>query len=145
VMEQLSQQLASNTIPFPRPQVGVGAAWAATVKLDAGGIESEIVTRYELVELTGSRYVLDTSYEQTADPQDVDLPGAPRSADVTLEESDISGSGRLTGDLNLIGGSGTITAAGQQVLTVEAGGESDEIRQSLSIEVEVDVESRGGA
>jgi hypothetical protein len=140
-LQQLSQQLSSLTIPYPRDRVGVGATWTATTALEAGGIDTDLVYSYELREFDGNAYVVGVGYEQTAEPQDVDLPGVPDDAGVRLEEFDVSGSGEMSGELTSpLSTSGTLSAAGDQVFTADD--EAEELRQSLSIDLVI--ESRRG-
>jgi len=140
-LQQFSQQISSLTIPYPRDRVGVGATWTATTALEAGGIDSDLVYTYELREFDGNAYVVGVEYEQTAEPQDVDLPGVPDDAGVRLEEFDVSGSGEMRGELTSpLSTSGTLSAAGDQVFTADD--EEGELRQSLSIDLVV--ESRPG-
>jgi hypothetical protein len=134
-LEQFAQQLSTASIPLPRARVGLGATWTGTTSVRAGGIDSKLVYTYELVELDGDAYGVAIEYEQTAEPQDVELPGVADDIDARLEEFDVSGSGEMTGDLTSpFATSGTITASGDQVLT----GEGDVVNQTLEFEVTIE-------
>ncbi len=89
MFEQLEQQMADMTVPFPTEPVGVGAEWEVTTSIDAGGITSCYHYTYRLAQFDGEAYELD-------------IDGVQEITPTTLEEDEasievISGSGSFTG------------------------------------------------
>lgn len=114
----------------------MGARWTVTTSLTVFGIDTQIVYEYELRELDGDRLVIDAAYEQTAEPQKVDLPGVPSGTDVRISSFAINGSGTITADLtSLVPITSMISASGDQVFTIEDRGEEQELSQTVTLDV----------
>ncbi|MDP8986829.1 MAG: hypothetical protein M3N11_00545, partial [Actinomycetota bacterium] len=64
MLEQVSHQVETLTVPLPEEEVGVGAIWRADTSSSLGGIDTVLRLTYELKELEATRYVLAVSYEQ---------------------------------------------------------------------------------
>lgn len=136
LVDQLSQQVSNLSTPYPREALGVGARWTVTTSLTVFGIDTQIVYEYELRELDGDRLVIDAAYEQTAEPQKVDLPGVPSGTDVRISSFAINGSGTITADLtSLVPITSMISASGDQVFTIEDRGEEQELSQTVTLDV----------
>ncbi len=139
MLEQVSQQVETLTVPLPEEEVGVGAIWRAETTSDLGGIETVLAVTYELKELDGTRYVLAVDYEQTASSQEADFEGAPEDAVVTVEEYLVTGAGELTGDLTgILPASSTMVAGGDVVMHLEDDTESVELRQRLDFDISLE-------
>ncbi len=139
MLEQVSQQVDTLTVPLPEEEVGVGAIWRAETTSDIGGIETVLGVTYELKELDGTRYVLAVDYEQTASSQEADFEGAPEDAVVTVEEYLVTGAGDLTGDLaEILPASSTMVAGGDVVMHLEDDTESMELRQRLDFDIRLE-------
>lgn len=136
VVGQLSQQTGNLTVPFPEEAVGEGAKWNATTSVDAGGIEAELVLTYTLRQLDGDQYVLDVSYEQTADRQKADLPGVPEGTEVELRDLLVKGTGEIAGNVaSVLPTLSTLSAAGTVNMDVKSATEQGKLVQKLSLEV----------
>lgn len=139
MLEQVSQQVETLTVPLPEEEVGVGAIWRAATTSDLGGIETVLVVTYELKELDGTRYVLAVDYEQTASSQEADFEGAPEDAVVTVEEYLVTGAGEIIGDLReLLPASSTMAAGGDVVMHLADDTESMELRQRLDFDIRLE-------
>ena len=139
LLEQVSQQVETLTVPLPEEEVGVGAVWRAETTSDLGGIETVLGVTYELKELDGTRYVLAVDYEQTASSQEADFEGAPEDAVVTVDEYLVTGAGELIGDLTgLLPASSTMVAGGDVVMHLENDTESVELRQRLDFDISLE-------
>jgi hypothetical protein len=139
LMEQMTQQVEALTVPFPDEEVGEGATWRARTVSSVGGIETVLDLTYELQELDGTSYVLGVSYDQTAEPQEAEFPGAPPGTVSRVTEYLVDGDGGLRGDLTaMLPRTSTVTAGGDVVMTVEDDAESIEVRQRIDIEIRLE-------
>ncbi len=81
------------SVPLPSVPLGVGAVWSTSVVVPVQGLDSTIVTFYEVVEIDGGRYRADVTYEQVMD-------GSVLSEGLVVTMlGTISGSGTLYGDV----------------------------------------------
>lgn len=136
MLEQVSQQVETLTVPLPEEEVGVGAIWRVETSSSLGGIETVLQITYELRELEGTRYVLGVTYEQTAPPQEAELDGAPAGAVATVQEYLVTGGGEISGDLaQILPASSTMAAGGDVVLQLDDGSERVELRQRLDFDI----------
>lgn len=136
VVDQLSQQTGNLTVPFPEEAVGVGAKWNATTSTKAGGVKTKLVLAYGLRQLDGDQYVLDLSYEQTAEPQKADFPGLPAGTTVQLQDLLIKGKGDLAGMLaSPFPARSALLAAGTVNLDVISAKEKGKLLQRLNLDV----------
>ena len=136
LLEQVSQQVETLTVPLPAEEVGVGAIWRAETTSSLGGIDTLLQVTYELKELDGTRYDLAVGYEQTAPPQEADFPA---EAVATVEEYLVTGAGELIGDLGeILPASSTMAAGGDVVMHLEDDTGSMELRQRLDFEIRLE-------
>jgi hypothetical protein len=87
MVDQLDQQMADMTIPFPEEPVGVGAEWDVVSSIEGGGAAFCNTASYVLTDFDGDAYELDTAVTQQAIP--------------TTQESDIG--------IDVVGGSGSFS------------------------------------
>ncbi|MDP9019416.1 MAG: hypothetical protein M3N25_01210 [Actinomycetota bacterium] len=144
MLEQVSHQVETLTVPLPEEEVGVGAIWRADTSSSLGGIDTVLRLTYELKELEATRYVLAVSYEQTAPLQEADFEGAPDDAVATVQDYRVTGGGELVGDLTeILPASSTMAAGGDVVMHVEDDRESIELRQRLDFDIRLESSSAG--
>ncbi len=79
---------AGADIDFPSEPVGVGAIWTSIARVEAAGRDVDVTTRFDLVEVTADRYVVE--FEQRV-PIDERVEG-------TRIEGSLTGTGAITGD-----------------------------------------------
>ena len=101
-------------LAFPGEPVGEGAQWVSTTEIASQGIEVEVDYEYELVELDGSDYVLDITYEEELDTE-IDQGGQ---------------TGELTGTVN---GTGSVRGSADNPLLTNT-----ELNQGFDFSVEAD-------
>lgn len=136
VVDQLSQQTGSLTVPFPEEAVGNGAKWQATTNVDVGGIDAKLVLTYGLRQLQGDQYTLDVSYEQTADRQKTDFPGVPEGTEVELQDLLVKGTGEISGNVAAVFPTrSNLSAAGTVNMEVTSEQEKGKLLQRLTLDV----------
>ena len=139
VVDQLSQQTASLTVPFPAEAVGPGARWRATSDLETGTIATRLVLSYVLRQAEGDRYVLDVAYEQTAPRQKAELPNLPAGTEVEIRDFLVSGKGEVNGTLaSVFPSRSTLAATGTINMDVRSRTERGTLVQRLSLDVTFD-------
>lgn len=139
MLEQVSQQVETLTVPLPEEEVGVGAIWRVETASSLGGIDTVLAVTYELKELDDTRYVLGVAYEQTAPPQEANFEGAPEGTVATVEEYLVTGDGEVSGDLAQILPASSIMAAGGDVkMQLEDGSETIDLRQRLDFDIRLE-------
>lgn len=137
-LDSIEGQLGNLCPPMPEEPVGVGASWTTRATSAVNGIEGEATYEYTVVELTDDVMVLEVSYEQTADPQDVEAPGLPAGSSLHLESMAISGSGQVTVRIGaLLPSESHVEGGGTLEMTAEADGEQMEMHQELEIGMEL--------
>ncbi len=138
-LEGFEDQLANLSPPLPDEPVGVGAEWTVTTSLEMNGLETENIYTYKVVELRGDTLVLDMSYEQSAEPQEVDAPGLPAGATLNLDSMEVSGQGQVTVELGLLLPLESSADGGGAIrMTGEGDGSEFEIVQEMHIKMELE-------
>jgi hypothetical protein len=61
--------------PLPQEAVGVGGKWTVTHTLSQGGIEIESTSTMTLMNVSADSFDVETHVMQSAEPQDVKVPG----------------------------------------------------------------------
>ena len=136
VVDQLSQQTGSLTVPFPEEAVGVGAKWKVTTSAELGGIKAKLVLTYGLREIDGDQFVLDVAYEQTAGRQQAEFPGVPEGTDVELRNLSVKGKGEITGNVAAVFPvRSSLSAAGTVDMDVKSEKEEGKLVQRLNLDV----------
>ncbi|HIK33794.1 MAG TPA: hypothetical protein IGS17_04665 [Oscillatoriales cyanobacterium M59_W2019_021] len=94
--DRVSQSIDRLSTPFPEEAVGMGARWQIDHALKVNGIELTQTAIYELVSLDNNVATLNMTVEQQAPPQQLESPGLPPGATVTLNSMQARGEGQVT-------------------------------------------------
>jgi hypothetical protein len=65
LVESFDQQLSALAIPMPEEDLGVGARWVVTTRLEFGGIDTHTTAEYRLVDFDGTSYEMETTIQMT--------------------------------------------------------------------------------
>ncbi len=95
LFEQMSNSLDQFSSPVPAEAVGKGARWRVSSSLNLGGINVSQNITYELVDLQENVATLNVIMEQQADSQELNLPGMPAGASLTLKSLNSEGEGQI--------------------------------------------------
>lgn len=145
VVDQLSQQTGSLTVPFPEEAVGTGGKWKVTTSAAVGGIKAKLVLTYVLRQIDGDQFVLDVAYEQTAGRQQAEFPGLPEGTAVELRNLLVKGKGEITGNVAAIFPvRSTLSAAGTVNMDVKSETEQGKLVQRLNLDVNFETLPAGG-
>ena len=98
-LQQFEQSMKHAAPPFPEQPVGVGAKWEHHSSLEVMGISVEQVATMEVLAIKGDRIKLRVSVEQEADGDDVEFPGLPPGAEISLDRLQSRGTGEMLVDL----------------------------------------------
>ncbi len=116
-------------LAFPAEPVGEGAQWISTTAIASQGIEVEVDYEYELLEVDGSNYVLDITYDEDLDTE--------------IEQG--GQTGQLTGTVD---GTGSVQGSADNPLlttteltqgfdfTVEADGQTIDVQMNIEVLLE---------
>lgn len=96
LFDQISQSVDRLSAPFPEEAVGLGARWQIAHAMNVNGIKLTQTAIYELVSMDNNVATLNVTLEQQAPPQQLESPGLPPSATVTLNSMQARGEGQVT-------------------------------------------------
>lgn len=136
-IDQLSESIEQLSAPLPEEAVGVGARWRISQEVTAQGLTTTQDAVYTLASLDGGSYVLEVATTQTAESQAFELPDAPEGTSAELTGFDVSGTGRIEGDLgSLVPANSAVETAGTVNITLsEAPAEGGAAGEGETIEV----------
>lgn len=138
MMESMSDQMGNMAPPFPQEPVGSGASWTVHTSPAVSGIATDNAYHYTLVERRDDVLVLEVGYEQTADPQDVELPGMPAGTTMRVESMDGSGSGRQSIEVGrMLPVLSTMEGGGTIRMSIDVGGEEGSMTQEMELAMEL--------
>jgi hypothetical protein len=137
-MSQVSDQVASISVPFPAEAVGIGARWRGVSSARIGGINVRQSYEYTLRKRDPNRVGLDVEFTQTAPRQGADLAGVPKGTKVQITKFRISGTGTTTVALAaLMPVASRMHASGVQVFSVRTQGKRSSLAQKMTADVTV--------
>lgn len=137
-LDQFRSQLSTLAVPLPEEEVGVGATWDAAVAMDLFGIGFNTALRFEVVAIDGDEITVDVRYEQTMVRGPAGIPGVPPDVRVAVKGGTIRGEGESVMDLGEVFPSrSTTSASGTMALTMRSEGETVELVQDLSLDVDL--------
>jgi hypothetical protein len=90
-MGNMHQSMSQMSAPFPAEPVGIGGRWQVSMPLETNGMKIKQTATYELVEIRGDKVKFNVTIKQTADPQEMSMPGTK----VSLESLKSSGNGTV--------------------------------------------------
>jgi hypothetical protein len=99
-LSQLNRSLDRISTPLPLEAVGTGAKWSTNLPLDLAGMKINQKTDYEVIALDGSGATIKTKVTQTAPPQNLRLPGTPKTAKIRLNSISSQGEGKVVLQFN---------------------------------------------
>ena len=136
-VDQTADQIGNLTVPFPDQPVGEGATWEATNEVTLNGIESTVVNKYRLTEVTADSYSFEVKQKQSAKPGRIAIPGLPEGATADLKSMALSGSGSVEGVLSSMLGSSSLKSAGDILMHVTAEGDEGDMKQHLDLSITI--------
>lgn len=136
-LDQFVDQIGNLTVPFPDQAVGKGAQWSATNEVTLNGITTQVRNVYRLSSVAEDRYELTITQRQTAKQGPVALAGLPEGAKADLQSMDIEGKGTTLGFFAKLLPTATISSTGEIKMHVTAGGDEGDVRQQLSLKIDL--------
>lgn len=100
LMQNLQDGMSNAFLPLPDEPVGAGAKWKGTTTLVTSGLAILQENVIELKSLTGSRAVVELTYKQSAEKQEINAAGLPPGAKVELISMEGGGTGTMTVDFS---------------------------------------------
>ncbi|UCE50472.1 MAG: hypothetical protein JSW47_09970, partial [Phycisphaerales bacterium] len=94
-MDNTKQSMKQMSAPLPVEPVGRGARWQVTMPLETNGMKITQTATYELLEVQGDKVKFDVEIKQSAEPQEMKMPGAAPGAKMLLESLTSSGKGTM--------------------------------------------------
>lgn len=136
-LDQFVDQIGNLTVPFPDQAVGKGAEWSATNEVTLNGIATQVRNVYRLSSVAEDRYELTVTQRQTAKQGPVALAGLPEGATADLQSMNIEGKGTTLGFFTKLLPTATISSSGEIKMHVTAGGDEGDVRQKLSLKIDL--------
>lgn len=128
---EVTEQMAGSFAAVPVEPIGVGASWRVPMEIDAGGLTISSDSHFELVEIDGSELTLEVSQTQTTDPTEM-------AAGVRVESMDAESSGRTQFRTDqLLPASSEVEMTQRMVMTIEQGGQTQEVEQKMRMTMEL--------
>ena len=94
-MGNMRQSMKQMSAPLPAEPVGKGARWQVTMPFETIGMKITQIATYELLEVRGDKVKFDVAIEQSAEPQEINMPGTPPGTIMSLESLTTSGKGTV--------------------------------------------------
>ncbi|MGB3236827.1 MAG: DUF6263 family protein [Geitlerinemataceae cyanobacterium] len=143
LFQEVSQSVRQLSTPFPEEAVGLGARWQIAQALEVNGMELTQNAIYELVSLQDNVATLNISLEQQAPSQEIEIPGLPDGATVTLNSLQSQGEGQVTIQLDrLMSESGTMSMQSDTDMKISQAGMSEEMPMTSSTTIQMDWRSQ---
>jgi hypothetical protein len=142
-LEAMSSQIEQLTPPLPPEPVGVGAKWKVTQELSFAGIVTTQSTNYTLTALDGDDYTLELTILQSADPQQLEQPGALPTDQLQIQQLQVMAEGTLQSSLrHLVPTEATSQTAGEMAFSyvrtdVDGNQQEGELTQRFLNEMQV--------
>ena len=138
MLEQMSDQVDDLAEPLPLEPVGVGATWSHSKTADMGGLESTMVTSYEVTGFDGDLVLLAMSMEVTDFREEMKTPGMPAGVEVLITDYQQTVNGTNELDLSRpFVSSSTATSTMLMKMHVERDGQSLDMEQNMTMEMTV--------
>jgi len=94
-MDSTKQSMTQMSAPLPAEPVGKGARWQVSMPLETNGMKIVQTATYELLEVQGDKVKFDVEITQSAESQEMNMPGTPPGTKISLESLTTSGKGTV--------------------------------------------------
>lgn len=139
MLDSMTSQIDNLAAPFPSAAVGPGARWTAKSSATTIGMEMQTTTHYTLRSRDGDNYELDVTQEGDAPPGPIEIPGMPSSAKASVERSEFTSKGTISGSLTFpLPGRLSMNGSSTAEITVTEEGESGRLRQEMTTDFTVE-------
>lgn len=145
MFEQTMNSLSDISAPMPEEAVGAGAQWRVSMSPTLNGVQLNQTATYEVVSIEDNLIVLNTSLEQEAEAQRMNLPGLPPSATANLQSLDGSGRGQVTMDLTKItpiSGNISMESNTEMAIQISQNGRTEQKTLEMTTSIDMTMESR---
>jgi hypothetical protein len=136
MMDSASQSMDQVSAPLPEEPVGQGARWELQQTIEQNGVTLQQTTRFELIELDGTRGILATTIAQHADRQPMTVSGVPAGTAEMLS-LDSAGSGRIYFDLDRLVPRSTLDMRSDYTLRITTSGTPQTIDTHVDMRIEI--------
>jgi hypothetical protein len=96
LLNQLDNSFKDISTPLPQEAVGTGAKWKTTLPLNVLGMKLNQTMDYEVIAIDAESATIKAKFSQSAQPQNMQLPNAPKGAKVRLNSFAANGEGKIT-------------------------------------------------
>jgi hypothetical protein len=137
-LDQMSEQMGDLAAPLPLSPVGVGATWSHSATTDIGGLESTMVTTYEVTGFEGDRVLLGISSEVTDFGDELTAPGMPPGTKMSI--TDFESTTKGTNQLDLarpFASPSSVTSNTFMKIHIDADGLAGDMEQTMTMEMTV--------
>ena len=95
LLDGMKQSMERLCLPMPEEPIGVGGKWTVSQDIAANGVSLQQTSTCELAGTDDDRYTIDIDITQKANEQQINAPGLPPGAKVTLQSLTSQGAGQL--------------------------------------------------
>jgi hypothetical protein len=139
-LSSLESTLNMLLTPLPEEPIGPGARWTATTKVEQQAFDASQTVTYTLKGISDGVLHLEIKIEQSADPQDASMPGAPPGTQVKLTALSLEGSGTATVSLKDVAPTEAgVTSSGTQEIDITQtnGGPAQHFKRTMDVHATV--------
>jgi hypothetical protein len=133
MVEQIRQTTRDLATPLPDEEVGKGAKWEKTTKVENGGQKAAQKETYTLVDLTGDTGKIEVVVVQNAPGGAVQAPGIPAGAGIRIENMVSNGKGTSGFDLNRITPTSALDAVTTMLLIADRNGQTERAKMTMKV------------
>ena len=95
MLKGIEKSAGELSTPLPEEAVGLGAKWQIEQELDVTGMRMKQTVIHELEKLSEQDFTTKVSLVQSAEPQQMQVPGLPENTKVHLDSLSGSGQGQM--------------------------------------------------
>ena len=133
MMEQIKQTARELAAPFPEEEVGKGAKWEKSSKVELQGQKATQRETYTLVDLAGDTGKVDVVITQSSPGGALSAPGIPAGSGVKIESMNANGKGTTSFDLTRLAPTSQLDAATTMSLVGQKDGETQRLKMVMKV------------
>lgn len=137
MLSSLQESMSRISAPFPEEEVGVGGKWNVIQMVTANGLTLKQTTTHTLKGFQGDKCDIVTEVAQSAEPQDVKVPGLPDGTTMKLKSLEFSGDGTMLFDPKSIFPTSSVSVGSQASMQIIIGGQSQDMETDTKIKLKI--------
>ncbi len=137
MLKGIEKSIGEMSSPLPEEPVGLGAKWQIEQEFDANGMRMKQTIIHELKKLGPHDVTTNISLVQSAEPQQLQLPGLPENVKIHLDSLNSVGQGQLNLDLTKLVPQSNIDLVSTAKMTTVAAEQRQETQVTTKMEMKI--------